>query len=86
VRGCVGWEARSVVPVVTAPAGVSPGSDARLSPRRHHRSTVATTHLRTGDEKAKFHWTKVALLSIIAGCYVGLGFTLCLIVGGNMPK
>jgi hypothetical protein len=39
-----------------------------------------------GEEKAKFHWTKVALLSIIAGTYCGFGFTLCLIVGGNAPK
>lgn len=33
-----------------------------------------------------FHWTKVALLSIIAGTYCGFGFTLCLIVGGNAPQ
>jgi formate/nitrite transporter FocA (FNT family) len=39
-----------------------------------------------GEEKAKFHWTKVALLSIVAGTYCGFGFTLCLIVGGNAPK
>jgi hypothetical protein len=40
----------------------------------------------TGEEKAKFHWTKVALLAIVAGTYCGFGFTLCLIVGGNAPK
>lgn len=39
-----------------------------------------------GEEKAMFHWTKVALLSIIAGTYCGFGFTLCLIVGGNAPQ
>ena len=42
--------------------------------------------LAAGEEKAKFHWSKVALLGIVAGCYVGFGFTLCLLVGGNAPR
>lgn len=37
-----------------------------------------------GDEKAKFGWLKLWTLSIIAGCYVGYGFSLCLLVGGNL--
>jgi formate/nitrite transporter FocA (FNT family) len=39
-----------------------------------------------GEEKAKFHWTKVALLAIIAGMYCGFGFTLCVLIGGNAPR
>jgi formate/nitrite transporter FocA (FNT family) len=39
-----------------------------------------------GEEKAKFHWSKLALLGMIAGCYCGFGFSLCLLVGGNMPR
>jgi formate/nitrite transporter FocA (FNT family) len=42
--------------------------------------------LAAGEEKAKFHWTKVALLAIIAGMYCGFGFTLCVIIGGNAPR
>jgi formate/nitrite transporter FocA (FNT family) len=42
--------------------------------------------LAVGEEKAKFGWLKFTLLSIIAGCYVSFGFTLCLLVGGNLPK
>jgi formate/nitrite transporter FocA (FNT family) len=57
-------------------------TDARIAP-----ALKASVHVAlTGEEKAKFHWTKVALLAIVAGMYCGFGFTLCLIVGGNAPK
>jgi hypothetical protein len=49
-------------------------------------ATMASACACTGEEKAKFHWSKVALLSIQAGMYVGFGFTLCLLVGGNAPR
>jgi hypothetical protein len=39
---------------------------------------------RAGEEKAEFGWLKLCTLCIIAGCYVGFGFTLCLMVGGNL--
>jgi len=47
--------------------------------------SVICMHL-AGEEMAKFHWTKVALLAIIAGMCCGFGFTLCLIVGGNASR
>lgn len=37
-----------------------------------------------GQEKAKLPFAKLALLSVIAGGYVGLGFSTCLMVGGNL--
>lgn len=37
-----------------------------------------------GEEKAAFGWLKLWMLSIIAGCYVCFGFTVCLQVGGNI--
>ncbi|GBF89071.1 transporter yrhG [Raphidocelis subcapitata] len=37
-----------------------------------------------GEEKAQFGWLKLLVLSVIAGCYVGFGFTICLMVGGNV--
>jgi formate/nitrite transporter FocA (FNT family) len=36
-----------------------------------------------GEEKAKFQWYKMLMLTVIAGCYVGFGYTLCLQVGGT---
>jgi hypothetical protein len=39
-----------------------------------------------GLEKAKFGWLKLLMLSTVAGCYVGFGFTLCLLVGGNLGQ
>ncbi len=39
-----------------------------------------------GEEKSKFSLFKLMLLCTVAGCYVGFGYTLCLIVGGNTPK
>lgn len=40
----------------------------------------------TGEEKSKFGLLKLVLLSIIAGCYVGFGYTICLHVGGNIGE
>ena len=37
-----------------------------------------------GEEKAKYSLYKLTMLSIIAGCYVGFGYTTCLIMGGNL--
>jgi formate/nitrite transporter len=37
-----------------------------------------------GEEKAKYSLYKLTMLSLIAGCYVGFGYTTCLIVGGNL--
>ncbi|KXZ54820.1 hypothetical protein GPECTOR_4g891 [Gonium pectorale] len=39
-----------------------------------------------GEEKSKFPWYKIWVLSIIAGCYVGFGYTTCLIIGGNLVQ
>lgn len=39
-----------------------------------------------GEEKAKFPWYKIWILTIIAGCYVGFGFTTCLLVGGMLQQ
>lgn len=38
----------------------------------------------TGEEKAAHGWLKMLMLTVIAGCYVGFGFSLCLLVGGNI--
>ncbi|GLC41613.1 hypothetical protein PLESTB_000696500 [Pleodorina starrii] len=37
-----------------------------------------------GEEKSKFAWYKLWTLSIIAGCYVGFGYTTCLLIGGTL--
>jgi formate/nitrite transporter FocA (FNT family) len=37
-----------------------------------------------GEEKAKHGWLKMMSLCFIAGCYVSIGFSLCLLVGGNL--
>ena len=37
-----------------------------------------------GEEKARFGWLKLLVLSVVAGCYVGFGYTICLMVGGNL--
>lgn len=37
-----------------------------------------------GEEKASHDALKMAVLSVVAGCYVGFGFSLCLLVGGNI--
>ncbi|KAI8468701.1 MAG: Formate/nitrite transporter-domain-containing protein [Monoraphidium minutum] len=37
-----------------------------------------------GEEKAKYGYLKLMLLSVIAGCYVAFGFSLCLLIGGNI--
>lgn len=37
-----------------------------------------------GEEKTKYGWLKMVMLTIIAGCYVGFGFSLCLLIGGNI--
>jgi hypothetical protein len=29
-------------------------------------------------------WLQLVVLATIAGCYVGFGFTICLMVGGNI--
>ena len=39
-----------------------------------------------GEEKAKYSLYKLVMLSTIAGCYVGFGYTTCLIVGGNLNE
>lgn len=51
----------------------------------HNMHTVLTScnsnaSAAAGEEKARFHWLKFALLAIAAGCYCGFGFTLCLLV------
>jgi hypothetical protein len=33
-----------------------------------------------GEEKARLGWLKLAMLTVIAGCYVGFGFSICLLV------
>jgi len=38
-----------------------------------------------GAEKAAFSDAKIILLGVAAGVFVGFGFSLCLLVGGNMP-
>lgn len=37
-----------------------------------------------GEEKSKYPWYKIWILSMIAGCYVGFGYTTCLLIGGNL--
>jgi len=39
-----------------------------------------------GCEKAKFSWYKLVMLSILAGAYVGFGYTTALMVGGLMEQ
>ncbi|KAF5841851.1 Formate/nitrite transporter-domain-containing protein [Dunaliella salina] len=39
-----------------------------------------------GGEKAKYSWYKLVLLSVLAGAYVGFGYTTALQVGGNMNQ
>jgi len=56
-----------------------------LMPNTTSTSTQHTpSQLSTGEEKAAFGWLKLWMLSIIAGCYIGIGFTICLIIGGNI--
>ncbi|PNH08103.1 putative formate transporter [Tetrabaena socialis] len=40
----------------------------------------------SGEEKSKFVWYKIWTLSIIAGCYVGFGYTTCLLIAGNLSQ
>ncbi|GBF98659.1 formate nitrite transporter [Raphidocelis subcapitata] len=37
-----------------------------------------------GEVKSKMSWLQLIVLTTIAGCYVGFGFTICLMVGGNV--
>lgn len=47
--------------------------------------TYKHTHCKSaGVAKARMGWLRLLTLTIIAGCYVGIGFSLCLIVGGNI--
>jgi formate/nitrite transporter len=39
-----------------------------------------------GHEKAQYPWYKVFMLSVIAGGYVSLGASTCLLVGGTMKQ
>jgi formate/nitrite transporter len=45
---------------------------------------VLKKSIQTGKDKATYPIHKFALLSIIAGAYVSLGFSTCLMVGGNL--
>jgi formate/nitrite transporter len=39
-----------------------------------------------GYEKAQYPWHKVLALSVVAGCYVGLGAATCYLIGGMMNQ
>ncbi|PNW80928.1 hypothetical protein CHLRE_07g335600v5 [Chlamydomonas reinhardtii] len=39
-----------------------------------------------GEEKYNYPWYKLWVLTIIAGCYVGFGYTTCLLVGGMLDQ
>lgn len=67
------------------------GQHAAAPPMRMHAPPPPPTlppgrcaRAHTGEEKAAFGWLKLWMLSIIAGCYVCFGFTVCLQVGGNI--
>ncbi|KAI8470801.1 MAG: Formate/nitrite transporter-domain-containing protein [Monoraphidium minutum] len=40
--------------------------------------------VRHGEDKARMGWLKLLVLTVLAGCYIGFGFSLCLVVGGNI--
>lgn len=42
--------------------------------------------LLAGEEKSKYPWYKIWLLSIVAGFYVGFGYTTTLLVGGMLDQ
>jgi hypothetical protein len=51
-----------------------------------HTHKHTHTHIHPGCEKAKFSWYKILMLSILAGAYVGFGYTTALQVGGLMDQ
>eukprot|EP00200_Dunaliella_tertiolecta_P000484 CAMPEP_0202365834 /NCGR_PEP_ID=MMETSP1126-20121109/16697_1 /ASSEMBLY_ACC=CAM_ASM_000457 /TAXON_ID=3047 /ORGANISM="Dunaliella tertiolecta, Strain CCMP1320" /LENGTH=340 /DNA_ID=CAMNT_0048960783 /DNA_START=406 /DNA_END=1428 /DNA_ORIENTATION=+ len=70
------------VPAACAPdAGSKTKASMILSPPEIYREIA-----RTGGEKCKFPFYKLAYLSILAGAYIGFGFATALLVAGTMNQ